>query len=82
MTDATYEDVLAALHDGQRFQIGGGRIFPTYAVCDGQLVVEWSDEGHVEQLPCDEATLRRAIAEAPGAFADLVRWWREGRGAP
>ena len=39
MTESDFEDVMAALRDGQHFQIGGGRIFPTYAMKNGQVTV-------------------------------------------
>ncbi len=73
------DDVIAAMRDGVRFQIGGGRIFPTYAIQDGALIVVISDDGYTEEQPCDDARLRAAIADAPEAFAFLVAWWKEHR---
>jgi hypothetical protein len=32
VSESDFADVMAALRDGQAFQIGGGRIFPTYAM--------------------------------------------------
>ncbi len=74
MTESDFEDVMAALRDGQHFQIGGGRIFPTYAMKNGQVTVIISDDGHTEERPCDEQELRRAIAEAPHCFRSVIEW--------
>jgi phosphodiesterase/alkaline phosphatase D-like protein len=79
MADTDFEDVMAALCAGQRFQVGGGRIFRTYAMTNGQLVVIVSDDGYTEEHPCDEATLRAAIAEVPEGFRKIVDWWKAQR---
>jgi len=79
MADTDFEDVMAALRGGQRFQVGGGRIFRTYAMTNGQLVVIVSDDGYTEEHPCDEATLRAAIAEVPDGFRKIVEWWKAHR---
>lgn len=77
MPDSEFEDVMAALRDGQQFQIGGGRIFPVYAMRAGQVIVIWSDDGYREERPCDEQTLRTAIAEAPHCFREIIAWRNE-----
>jgi hypothetical protein len=74
MALSDFEEVMAALRDGQRFQIGGGRCFPTYAMKQGQVVVIHSDDGYTEERPCDEEMLRRAIAEAPHCFQQIIEW--------
>lgn len=79
MADGDFDDVMAALRDGQRFQVGGGRIFVTYAMTDGQLVIIHSDDGYTEERPCDEATLRAAMAEVPDGFRKIVEWWKTHR---
>lgn len=73
---ALFEDVLEAMRGGQTFQIGGGRIFRTYAMREGLPVVIVSDDGITEVQPCDQAELRAAIEELPEGFAAIVRWWR------
>ena len=80
MADDDFEDVMAALRAGQRFQVGGGRIFRTYAMTNGQLVIIHSDDGYTEEQPCDEATLRAAMAEVPDGFRKIVDWWKAQRG--
>ena len=80
MADDDFEDVMAALRAGQRFQVGGGRIFRTYAMTNGQLVIIHSDDGYTEEQPCDEATLRAAMAEVPDGFRKIVQWWKAQRG--
>lgn len=79
MSDSHFEDVLAAMRDGQRFQVGGGRIFRTYAMTEGRLVVIESDDGYTQESPCDEATLRAAMAEVPDGFRKIVDWWKAHR---
>ena len=79
MVDAEFDDFMAALRAGHRFQIGGGRIFRTYAMTNGQLVVIISDDGYTEEHPCDEATLRAAIAEVPDGWRKFVEWWKAQR---
>ena len=74
MTESDFEDVMAAVRDGQAFRIGGGRIFPTYAMKAGQVIVIVSDDGHREERPCGEQELRTAIAEAPHCFRAVIEW--------
>lgn len=79
MRAPTLEDVKAALRDGRRMQIGGGRIFHTWTMTADALVVVHSDDGYTTELPSDDASLREAIAGSPEVFAQYVAWWREGR---
>ncbi|HET6582514.1 MAG TPA: hypothetical protein VFG69_03680 [Nannocystaceae bacterium] len=79
MSDTDFEDVMEALRGGQQFQVGGGRIFRTYAMTNGRLVVIVTDDGHTEEHPCDEATLRAAMAEVPDGFRKIVAWWKAHR---
>lgn len=73
------EEVKAAMRDGVRFQIGGGRSFATYVMTDGHVVVTQSDDGFTEESPCSDDRLRSAIAEARDVFAQVIAWWKEGR---
>ncbi|HWB81148.1 MAG TPA: hypothetical protein VG755_39565 [Nannocystaceae bacterium] len=76
-----YDDVIEAMRGGQTFQVGGGRLFVTYAMREGRLVVIHTDDGYETEHPCDEATLRAAIAEVRDGFRKIVDWWRAHRGA-
>jgi hypothetical protein len=76
MSDSDFDEVMAALRGGQTFQIGGGRIFETYAMNDGRLVVITSDDGYTSERPCGEDELRAAIAELPEGFRKIVQWWK------
>lgn len=79
MADTDFDDVLEAMRDGQRFQVGGGRIFVTYAMTNGQLVIIHTCDGYAEEHSCDEATLRAAMAEVPDGFRKIVEWWKAQR---
>jgi hypothetical protein len=76
-----FDDVMEALRGGQTFQIGGGRIFPTYAMNDGRIVVIITDDGYTEEHPCSEDELRAAIAEVPDGIRKIVDWWQAQRAA-
>lgn len=77
-----YDEVLEAMRGGQTFQVGGGRLFVTYAIQNGSLVVIHTDDGYEEVHPCDEATLRAAIAEVRDGFRKIVDWWRAHQPPP
>ena len=68
--------VIAALREGRRAQVGGGRSFRTYVIDDGQPIMITSDDGYTEELPITEERLREAIATDRSLFLDYLRLWQ------
>jgi len=65
--------ILDELRRGAWVTVGGSRAHTSYGVRDGRWVVAVFDEGHDEEHPSDEATVRDVIARDPVAFVSLLR---------
>ncbi len=65
------DEVMSALRAGHEYLLGG-RTSTSYAVRDGQLLQINFDEGHTEEHPCSEDTLREAIALQPKSFREWL----------
>ncbi|MBX3186519.1 MAG: hypothetical protein KF819_05870 [Labilithrix sp.] len=74
--ESEIDRVIAALREGKRAQVGGGRCFKTYVIEDGQPIMITSDDGFTEEIPITEARLREAIAVDRSLFLDYLRVWQ------
>lgn len=67
------DQVVASIRGGMEAMSGGSRCHTTYRGRDGRIFAEDFDEGHTEERPCDEHTLRNIIAGEPETFLLVLR---------
>lgn len=65
--------IIAGVRGGAEVEIGDPRCHTTYRGKNGALVSEYFDEGHTQETPIDEPTLRAVVDGHREDFLDVLR---------